>query len=416
MLRSFTPLRGIFLALGLIAAQACSQRPADQPAPMGNSAGAGLSIDEARAWYQAAYADSSSVALPGPQLPATATATGTTSSSGAPAALVWGRALTVGTGSQQLVLVPLAGDQALFANRPYAGSRYLIVARTSTNALDGSLVEVLLRRTPAPLDTLALFTNLYRSYRSGHLAAPGTGEGHVFLYSADYHYQAGRQFRHGQFVGNSARLDFQAVPGTGTTPAMGKGNGGVAKTNNVPPIDACIDWYDANTGDFIVRTGHCDDFGGGAGDVPHVYTGGGGPGGIPTGPSGYGGHGPSGSTQVGDTSDGIAADGPLSVGDYSKDCKVSFINGVTDIHVLVEATVNQNPPKIEKLTLTASGGVADAVKQVGDGTGHYDVVNNAFIFTVYYQVNGSVASSRLERVVGVLYLNTGRYVLRRFSN
>jgi hypothetical protein len=66
-------------------------------------------------------------------------------------------------------LVPLAGDHALFTHSPYAGPRYLIVAKTATNALEGSLLEVLLRRTAAPIDTLALFTGLYRNYRSGHL-------------------------------------------------------------------------------------------------------------------------------------------------------------------------------------------------------------------------------------------------------
>lgn len=294
MLRSFTRLRGILLALGLGAAQACSQRPADQPAPAGSPAGAALSVAEARAWYQATYAGSTAAATPGPQLPATASAAGAApggaAPGGAPAALVWERALTVGAGSQQLVLVPLTGDAALFARRPYAGTRYLVVARTSPNALDGSLVEVLLRHTPAPLDTLALFVDLYRSYRSGQFAAPGAGEGYVFLYSADYRYQAGRPFRHGQFVRSSARLGFQPVPGTSPAPATGKENGGVAKTNNVPPIGSCIDWYDASTGDFIVRTGNCDDGGG----VPYIYT----PGSSSPGPSGYGGHGTTGGGAV----------------------------------------------------------------------------------------------------------------------
>jgi hypothetical protein len=43
----------------------------------------------------------------------------------------------VGSGAQQLVLVPLAGDQALFAHSSYAGPRYLIVAKTATNDLEG---------------------------------------------------------------------------------------------------------------------------------------------------------------------------------------------------------------------------------------------------------------------------------------
>lgn len=153
----------------------------------------------------------------------------------------------------------------------------------------------------------------------------------------------------------------------------------------------------------VVIVGHTktptpiDPQGGGGSD------GSGGGGGGSVGPNGGGGsgggsNGGNGSSQVGTTGNGIATDGPLDVGNYSKDCKVTLISGVTDIHVLVEATINQTIPKIEKLTLKGSGGVADAVQQVGDGTGSYDAVNNAFIFRVYYQVTTSAISSRLEHV------------------
>lgn len=418
-------LQGALLGLCLAVDQACSRHSNELPTPASNAPGSSVSIQEAHTWYQATHPASLPAAIPGQQLPP-ATSAGLVAAGVGPSpgpALVWDRAVTVGQAGHQLVLVPLAGDQALFAGNPWQGRRYLVVAKNANQALNGILIELLLRRTVTPVDTAALFSNLYHRYQSGHLAAPAQGDGFVLLYTADYQYLTGRQFHNGQLGIRTAQLAFQLHPSSASgalkTTAS---NQPKSSTDNTPtanfaaPIGTCVDWYDVTTGKYITTTGSCGS-GGGEGDVPGPYTGGGGPaaGGSPG--SGYGGYGHSGSThQVGNTSDGIAADGPLSVGDYSKDCKVTFINGVTDIHVLVEATINQNPPKIEKLTLTATGGLADAVKPVGDGTGHYDAVNNAFIFTVYYQVNSSVVSSRLERVEGVLYLNTGRYVLRRFSN
>ena len=168
--------------------------------------------------------------------------------------------------------------------------RYLVVAKQAPASLDGKIVEVLLSRTTEQVDTLALFTSLYHSAQSGHLAAPGQGTGYVFLYSASYEYLSGRRFAQGQLLPGVTRLAFQ--PRAGTVAASGRTAG-----HRAPSIDApCLDWYSGETGKYITTTGNCSSLGsGGSGDVPPVYTGGGGPcggscGGSP-GPSGYGGGG-----------------------------------------------------------------------------------------------------------------------------
>ncbi|MGI4821327.1 MAG: hypothetical protein ACRYFV_08965 [Janthinobacterium lividum] len=255
-----------------------------------------MSISEAQNWYQTTY--------PG-LLTATASDKATTSLAATtpattPAAqLVWQQALTAGTGAQQLLLVPFAGDAALFAHGSFTGLRYLIIAKQTTNTLDGKVLEFLLPRTAQPVDTLALFTSLYRSYQRGSLVAPAQGEGYVFLYSATYQYLTGRRFEHGRFLPGAARLAFQLHPGTATSSTTKSAiiDGG-ATTNMASPIGAtCLDWYSGETGKYITTTGDCS-YGGG-GDVPPVYTGGGGPaGGGSPGPSGYGGGGGGGSSNT----------------------------------------------------------------------------------------------------------------------
>ena len=135
--------------------------------------------------------------------------------------------------------------------------------------------------------------------------APTQGEGYVFLYSATYQYLTGRRFAQGRFLPGAARLAFQPHPGTaagsGTKPAVAKE---ATTANKAPAVGApCLDWYSGETGKYITTTGDCNGLGsGGSGDVPPVYTGGGGPcggscGGS-TGPSGYGGGGGGGSSST----------------------------------------------------------------------------------------------------------------------
>ena len=197
-----TCLRGVLVTLGIAATQSCSHQAKELPAPVATS----VSISEAQNWYQTTY--------PG-LLTATASDEATTSlaatipTTTSMAQLVWQRALTAGTGAQQLILVPFAGDAALFAHGSVAGLRYLIVAKQAANTLDGKILEFLLPRTAQPVDTLALFTSLYRSYQRGSLVAPAQGEGYVFLYSATYQYLTGRRFEQGRFLPGATRLAFQ---------------------------------------------------------------------------------------------------------------------------------------------------------------------------------------------------------------
>lgn len=207
-----------------------------------------------------------------------------------------------GAGAQQLLIVPFAGDAALFAHSSVAAPRYLIVAKQSANTLDGKILEFILPRTTLPVDTLALFTSLYRSYQRGSLVAPAQGEGYVFLYSATYQYLTGRRFEQGRFLPGAARLAFQPHPGSapGSSAQAAVAEGG-ATTNMAPPIGApCLDWYSGETGKYITTTGDCSGLGsGGSGEAPPVYTGGGGPCGGncgSPGPSGYGGGGGGGSS------------------------------------------------------------------------------------------------------------------------
>jgi hypothetical protein len=282
MNQKFTRCRKLLLALGLAITQACSHRPAELPSPL-SSTSPSLSISEAQTWYQQLDPGARSTARTSQSGPAAPTVPPT-------AALRWQRALTVGMGSQQLVLVPFAGDAALFARTPYVGMRYLVVAKQAPASLDGKIVEVLLSRTTEQVDTLALFTSVYHSAQSGPLAAPGQGDGYVFLYSARYEYLTGRRFAQGQLLPGVTRLAFQ--PRAGRVAASERTAG-----HRVPSISTpCLDWYSGETGKYITTTGDCSSPGsGGSGEVPPVYTGGGGPcgggcGGSP-GPSGYGGGG-----------------------------------------------------------------------------------------------------------------------------
>lgn len=197
----------------------------------------------------------------------------------------WDKAIPVGHGADQLLLVPLASDAALFAHSSHTGTRYLVITRTPAGALDGKILELLLRRTTATLDTTALFTSLYHTYQSGNWAVPVLGDGLVLLYSADYQYLTGRRFRDGHFLASTARLAFQRRSnGSPMVNAANRGtaeNGGATTNFTEMPDQTCTDWYDGNTGVFITTTGDCSGGGSDGGYVP-PYTGPAAP-----GPGGY---------------------------------------------------------------------------------------------------------------------------------
>ncbi len=109
----------------------------------------------------------------------------------------------------------------------------------------------------------------------------------MLVYSADYRYLTGRRFRNGQLLGQATWLAFQRHAGSPAYRSAPGGAGGGAVTNLAAPIP-CIDWFSGQTGEYITHTGDCSE---GGGDVPTVYTGGGGPGGSGSGTGNYGGNG-----------------------------------------------------------------------------------------------------------------------------
>ncbi len=285
MKKILTNVYRLWMTCGLLLIQACSHHSTDLPTPATTQAAADLSVSEAYTWFQQTYPLAAEA--PADKLKKT-------KSSAQMARLVWARAITVGAGAQSLVLVPLAGDNALFARTSWHGPRYLLVTKQGHRAIAGNIVEVLLRRGNQPMDTLALFTQLYRSYRKGQLVAPAQGEGYVFFYSADYRYLSGRPFQQGRLLPKTARLAFRPH---GSRSAKSPASG--ARTNfEAPDSGPCLDWYNADSGEYITTTGDCsgpgeDDggsggysYGGGGGD-----SGGYGDGDSGAGPGGHGGGG-----------------------------------------------------------------------------------------------------------------------------
>jgi hypothetical protein len=185
------------------------------------------------------------------------------------------------------VLVPVAGDKALFAGRRWQGTRYLIVTRKAAQVMSGNLVELLLRRNGTPTDTLALLTNLYRGLVKGQPVAPAQEEGFVMLYSADYRYLTGRQFRDGRILPGASQLVFRPYKGNGSSTVKG------TQVQSRTTSDVCTDWYDGNTGAYITTTGNCNFYVDNGGYDPGGldYGNGGTPADILSGPGGYGGGG-----------------------------------------------------------------------------------------------------------------------------
>jgi len=278
---STTFWRAALLGLSVVIGQSCSRRPVDLPSPAVTVAPVNeVSIAEAQTWYQSTYPST----FAAPSQNNVSHAAKNSSLAFTSTYLIWKRAITVGQGAQKLVLVPLASDQMLFANRRFQGTRYLVVTKNANETLNGNLVELLLRRTTTPIDTISLFTNLYRNFKEGHKTAPSQGEVFYFIYTADYYYITGQYFRNGQLLADHVRLKF--FP----TSALGQAKG--STTNRI--LDACTDWYCLETGQYITTTGDC----GGN----YVYDGNPDPtmpdGGGYSGPGDYGGTGGSGGSST----------------------------------------------------------------------------------------------------------------------
>lgn len=148
-------------------------------------------------------------------------------------------------------------------------------------ALQGNLLELLLRRTSTPVDTAALIAALYQGYQQNTPAPASQGDGLLLVYSPTYQYLSGRRFRQGRYLPGRARLAFQRHPGSAQRASLAARLVPEEAGSNFTemPDQTCIDWYDSNTGEYITTTGDCS--GGGTGGEP-PYTGGG----VP-GPGGY---------------------------------------------------------------------------------------------------------------------------------
>ena len=293
MLLSYTYLRRALIGLLLILLQSCSHQQGELPAPA-STADNSISISEAQIWYQDTYGLTFQINSHNEE-----NGSSTVISNGkaglSKTHLVWSRALTAQQAAQKLVLIPLANDQSLFAGRPWQGVRYLIVSKEVDGGIDSNIIELLMRRTNTPIDTVALFANLYYNYQAGSVIAPTKREGYVLFYSPDYHYLTGKHFRNGKVLAGNASLTFSPSNGSSqenhSSANLQRTNGSIDGPINGPIVNTCIDWYNAGTGEYITTTGDCGltmpDLGesptgtpGGGGGTPGDYAGGGGGGGT----------------------------------------------------------------------------------------------------------------------------------------
>ncbi|WP_151086601.1 hypothetical protein [Hymenobacter baengnokdamensis] len=274
MIFSTHPLRKAWLVLLAVLAQACSRH---EPVPMAAPQISPVSVGDAQKWYQATYP----AAIP------------------SSTRLLWQRAVSIGQHANQVLLVPMAYDPGVFTGNPWQGSRYLFVTKGSSQALQGNIAELLLQPGATPLDTTALLARLYQGYQQQSLATPAQTEGIFLLYSASYHYLAGRRFHAGQLAPGQVRLWFQGAENNAAKPTAGSPKQKRASTQR---INSCIFYYNAISGEYLGSSAGCglsDDNGGYDGDT-----------GSPTGPGDYGGTPGNGGNSTNDP--GSGPQGPAS--------------------------------------------------------------------------------------------------------
>jgi hypothetical protein len=410
----FTAQRGALLGLLLAGLQACTHRAEELPLPALSQPA--LLASDAQTWYQSTIAP---LGTGSRQATVASAQASIRSAKPAPALLRWGRTVSVGPGADQLLLVPLANDAALFAHSTHVGTRYLVVTRTAAGGLEGSILELLLRRAAAPVDTASVVAAFYRHHRSGQWAAPASGEGLVLFYSAGYEYRTGRRFRDGHLLAGTVRLAFQERAGGrpgGTAARRGAvPPGGGATTNFTEMGDAtCVDWYDGNTGAYITSTGDCGPGGGtGGGDGP-PYTGPGtaGPGGYDPLPASGGGGSSSGTsfpTGIANTAASVTQDTP-TLGNYAA---TLFIRPNTYQVINVKVELDTNAKDLKKVVVTLNGVVwLTKFSQVGDGTlTNYDAATDTYFFQVTYQkILGDILSTQTT-LFGTISPSRGRGTL-----
>jgi hypothetical protein len=198
------------------------------------------------------------------------------------------------------------------------------------------MLELLLRRSAAPLDTTALFATLYHTYQRGNWAVPVPGDGLVLVYSANYEYLTGRRSRDGHFLASTARLAFQPHASGGSSPGANTANRGASANGEVsanftamPDLTTCTDWYDGSTGGYLTTTGDCSGWDGG--DYIPPYTG---P--STTGPGGYDPNPTTGGGGGGNTPKAISA-GKFRVNPAYEVLSPKLVQVLKNLRVLVES-------------------------------------------------------------------------------
>lgn len=304
--------------------------------------------------------------------------------------MLWKRAVTTGQGDQKLVFIPVNSVQ-VFTGGNWQGIRYLVVYKRLGQAINGNLIEILLRRTTAPIDTVNLLSELYNS-RGNHMAVSGQTESYAFLYSADYQYLSGKHFRDGKLLAENPRLKFfptGAFNNSKSGSAAQKRADGLITTPTEPGFAAqCAVWYCLETGQYITTTGDC---GGTAPAVPNPEMPG--SGGGTTGPGDYGGGGGGGGGDGGGNTSfptGVATKSAYleqqtpTLGNYSAQLTI-ITTGYNLINVLVELDTRTH--EIQKISVTLNGIVWYVkISQVGDGTLlNYNPSTDTYTFQVTYQ-------------------------------
>ena len=182
------------LVTGFCAAYMAACTPKEAVSPTST---APLSVADARAWYDATH-----------QLKRAENKTsGADSTRTEPWSLDWNRARML-TGIRPLVVVPFKGDGKLFSGRSVQGTRSIVIEwQPQSGRPTGLIIELLLKRSTNPVDTVALFADLYRSFRNGAAAVPTQGIGQVLFYSDAYHYRTGRRFENGVICTTPQKLD-----------------------------------------------------------------------------------------------------------------------------------------------------------------------------------------------------------------
>ena len=116
-------------------------------------------------------------------------------------------------GGEDHLVVPIHDTQDAFAASPYRAYRYLVVRQQQGQAVEGTLIELLVERAgQEPADLATLFHELYLAQRAGKRYAPPGLRGAAFFYTVDYAYVTGYRYAQGRADGGPTRLKMMDKP------------------------------------------------------------------------------------------------------------------------------------------------------------------------------------------------------------